>query len=150
MGKYLGSLAHGNLHKSWPKVEEHFLQFLILSIDQSCFTPNFWISSAGDIASRISGVIRQRYSMRNECFNIMLFAQQIVTSCLKNFKEVNRKSHGTWLWEFEYWETTANLEFATSAPLPHQGAVALLQQLRHHAVRENVAGPPAIKGHGIS
>lgn len=79
----------------------------------------------------------------------MLFAQQIVTSCVKHFKGVNGKSYEIWVWEFEYWEATANLESATSAPLPHQGAVALLQQLRHHAVRENVAGPPEIKGHGI-
>jgi len=79
----------------------------------------------------------------------MLFAQQIVTRCVKNCKEVNGKSHEIWVWEVEYWEATANLESARSAPLPHRGAVALLQQLRHHAVRENVAGPPVIKGHGI-
>ena len=75
------------------------------------------------------------------------------TNCnqLCKVKEVNSKSHEIWVWEFKYWEaaSAANLASAT-APLPHQGAVALLQQLRHHAVRENVAGPPGIKGHGIS
>ena len=84
----------------------------------------------GDVTSKISAVNSSTY--------------------LKNFKEVNGKSYEIWVWEVECWEATANLESATSAPLPHRGAVALLQQLRHHAVRENVAGPPAIKGHGIS
>ena len=66
---------------------------------------------------------------------------------------MNRESHEIWVWEFKYWEAasaTTNLASAISASLPHQGAVALLQQLRHHAVRENVAGPPGVLGHGIS
>lgn len=134
------------LTKSWRKYPS--IPYFCLLI-KAVLNPNFWIPCGGMLQVRSLLSIHQPYSMRLECFNIMLFAQEIVTSCVKNFKEVNGKSYEIWVWEFEYWAATANLESATSAPLPHRGAVALLQQLRHHAVRENVAGPPVIKGHGI-
>ena len=133
------------LTKSWRTYPS--IPYFCLLI-KAVLNPNFWIPCGGMLQVRSLLSIHQPYSMRLECFN-MLFAQQIVTRCVKNCKEVNGKSHEIWVWEVEYWEATANLESARSAPLPHRGAVALLQQLRHHAVRENVAGPPVIKGHGI-
>ena len=81
---------------------------------KAVLNPNFWIPCGGMLQVRSLLSIHQPYSMRLECFN-MLFAQEIVTSCVKNFKEMWMEN----LTKSGYGRSSIGRLLQTSSP-PHQ------------------------------